>query len=375
MSRIFLSPPYMCGNEQKYVQEAFDTNWIAPLGANVTAFEKEMAAYIRREHALATNAGTAAIHLALRYLGVGRDDLVFCSDLTFAGSCNPILYQAAQPVFIDSQPESWNMSPSALEDALRWAKAHNRLPKAVIIVDLYGQSANYDALLPLCEAYGVPVIEDAAEAAGTTYGDKRCGAFGDMGILSFNGNKIVNTSGGGMVLSDDKAAVDKMLFWATQAREKELHYEHKDFGYNYRLSNVCAGIGRGQLDGLEGKLAKRGAIYERYAAHFASAPLSMMPTLKNSRPNRWLSVALLNDAVKATPWDVCAALERENIESRPVWKPMHMQPVFAGRPYFAHEGKDIGRSLFQRGVCLPSGEALTENEQSLVVSAVLGAIA
>jgi pyridoxal phosphate-dependent aminotransferase EpsN len=367
-SRIYLSPPYMCGTEINYIQEAFAANWIAPLGPNVTAFEEEMAAYIGIRHAVATNAGTAAMHLALRYLGAGRGDAVFCSDLTFAGSCNPILYLGAEPVFIDSEPESHGMSPSALEDALQWAKKENRLPKAVIIVDLYGQSADYDSLLPLCARYGVPVIEDAAEAVGATYRGKKCGGFGYINILSFNGNKIINTSGGGMALSDDEAAVKKMLFWATQAREPELHYEHREYGYNYRLSNICAGIGRGQLEGLPHKLRRRREIYEEYSALFEDGGIGMFPIFQKGEPNYWLSLILLPEGI--APDAVCRALAEENIEGRPAWKPMHMQPVFKGCKYFPHEGRDVGGTLFAKGVCLPSGEAIPEAQQAAVAEIV-----
>lgn len=355
----------MCGNEKKYVDEAFEQNWIAPLGPNVTAFERETAAYVGVKAATATGSGTAAIHLALRWFGVGPGDYVFCSDLTFAGSCNAILYQYATPVFIDSEPESLNMSPDALRRAMEWAKAQGKLPKAVIIVDLYGQSADYDALLPICREYGVPVIEDAAEAIGATYKGRRCGCFGDVGIFSFNGNKIVTSAGGGMAVSDDEEAIEKMLFWATQAREKALHYEHREFGYNYRMSNLCAGVGRGQLECLGEKMARRKEIYDRYARLFEGAPLAMMPIYGMGTPNWWLSVALLEPGARVTPHQICERLNEYNIESRPAWKPMHMQPVFAGCPYFAHE-PEVGEDVFARGICLPSGEAMTEAQQGEV---------
>lgn len=367
--RIYLSPPYMCGKEMQYIQEAFEQNWIAPLGPNVTAFEREMAAYVGVGHAIATSSGTAAMHLALKYLGVGPGDVVFCSDLTFAGSCNPICYLGAEPVFIDCVRPGYNMSPSALSDALAWAKAAGKLPKAVIIVDLYGQAADYDALLPLCRQYGLPVVEDAAEAVGATYKGKRCGAFGDISILSFNGNKIVNTSGGGMALSNDREAIKKMLFWARQAREPAMHYQHKEIGYNYRLSNICAGIGRGQLEGLSFKLRRRKEIYETYCALFAGTDIEMLPVAATGDPNYWLSIALL-PAAKA-PEELCKALAKTSIEARPSWKPMHMQPVFSACKYFPHEGRHIGLGLFERGICLPSGEGLTRDEQKIVAEALL----
>lgn len=368
--RLYLSPPYMCGNEQKYVQQAFDSNWIAPLGSNVTAFENEVCAYVGAKYALATCSGTAAIHLALRYFDVGQNDLVFCSDLTFSGSCNPICYQGAQPVFIDSEPESLNMSPIALEKAFAWAKQQDKMPKAVIIVDLYGQSADYDALLPICKHYGVSVIEDAAEAMGAKYYGEHCGTFGDAGIYSFNGNKIVTTSGGGMVISNDAEAIKKMLFWATQARENALHYEHKEVGYNYRLSNVCAGIGRGQLEGLVLKMAKRKAIYERYETQFKTLPIRMQPVSTKGTPNYWMNVALIKPEAKTTPYALCDALDKQNIEARPAWKPMHLQPIFKDCPYFAHEPKEVGVDVFKRGICLPSGEGMTETEQEQVVQTI-----
>jgi len=373
--RLNLSPPYLCGNERKYVLEAFEQNWIAPLGPNVTAFEREMAAYVCVRAAVATCSGTAAIHLALRWFGVGPGDTVFCSDVTFAGSCNAIKYQYSLPVFIDSEPDSMNMSPDALRRAMEWAQEQGQLPKAVIIVDLYGQSADYDALLPICREYGVPVIEDAAEALGATYKGRRCGSFGDIGIFSFNGNKIVNSSGGGMAVSDDEAAVEKMLFWATQAREKELHYEHKEFGYNYRLSNLSAGVGRGQLECLGQKMARRREIYHDYERLFEGAPLEMMPLYGAGEPNWWLSVAVLAPGAKATPHEICVALNEDNIEARPAWKPMHMQPVFADCPFFPHGGGDgVGGELFLRGICLPSGEAMTREQQECVAEIVRGAV-
>lgn len=270
---VFLSPPNMMGREFALVKEAFDTNWIAPYGPHLGAFERELASYVGLEAALAVTSGTAAIHLALRWYGVQEGDLVLCSDFTFAGSCNPIKYMGATPVFIDSEPNSWNMCPGALEKAFEWAVNHDKMPKAVIIVDLYGESADWDRLLPICRKYGVPVIEDAAEALGAEYKGRKCGSFGDIGIFSFNGNKIVTTSGGGMVLSDDTEAIAKMRFWSTQAREPVIWYEHKECGYNYRMSNVCAAIGRGQLEILHKKLLRRRQIRDHYAEKLAGLPV------------------------------------------------------------------------------------------------------
>lgn len=366
-NRIFLSPPHMTGNEMKYIQEAFDTNWIAPLGANVDAFERELCDYVGAKFGLALSSGTAGVHLALRYLGVGPGDYVFCSDLTFAGSCNPIMYQYAHPVFIDSEPESWNMSPEALERAFEWAKKENKMPKAVIIVDLYGQSADYERLLPICEHYGVPVIEDAAEALGATYSGKKCGTFGYISIFSFNGNKIVTTSGGGMVVSDDEQAIKKMRFWSTQAREPARHYEHKEFGYNYRMSNICAGIGRGQLPMLNERIAARKAIRHRYEEGLSGLPVKLAPVFPKGEPNYWLTVMTIDDNCTITPEDIIVALEKENIESRPVWKPMHLQPVYKECKFFPHNSDDVSAGLFQRGLCLPSGTLMSKEEQERII--------
>lgn len=369
--RIFLSPPHMSGNEIKYVQEAFDTNWIAPLGTNVDKFEEELCEYVGINHALALSSGTAGIHLALKYFNVGPGDYVFCSDLTFAGSCNPILYQYANPVFIDSEPETWNMSPEALEKAFQWAQSENKMPKAVIIVDLYGQSADYDRLLPICEQYGVPVIEDAAEALGATYKGKKCGTFGHVGIFSFNGNKIITTSGGGMIVSNDEEAIKKMRFWATQSREPAKHYEHKEVGYNYRISNISAGIGRGQLQVLDSFIDNRKFIFDKYVNELKDKSMRFMPISESGSPNYWLSVMVLDENTNVTPEEIINVLELSNIESRPLWKPMHLQPLFKDAPMFFHgETECVGSSLFQCGVCLPSGSSMTEAQQETVLQII-----
>ncbi|WP_019908919.1 DegT/DnrJ/EryC1/StrS family aminotransferase [Paenibacillus sp. HW567] len=374
--RIFLSPPHMSGNEMKYIQEAFDTNWIAPLGTNVDKFEEELCAYVGIDHGLALSSGTAGIHLALKYFGVGPGDYVFCSDLTFSGSCNPILYQYAHPVFIDSEPETWNMSPTALERAFEWARKENKMPKAVIIVDLYGQSADYDQLLPICEQYGVPVIEDAAEALGATYKGKKCGTFGHVGIFSFNGNKIITTSGGGMVVSNDEEAIKKMRFWSTQSREAAIHYEHKEVGYNYRISNISAGIGRGQLQALGGFIDNRKYIFDQYKEKLKGLPLRIMPISVHGQPNYWLTVITLEEGIKLTPGAIISQLGQENIESRPLWKPMHLQPVFSETPIFYHkETEYIGMYLFKYGICLPSGSSMTQAQQDLVINTISGKFA
>lgn len=387
--RIYLSPPHLSGLEQKYIQEAFDTNWIAPLGPNVDAFEKEISQYVGVQQGLALSSGTAAIHLALKYFGVGQGDYVFCSSLTFSGSCNAIAYEKAIPVFIDSEPDSWNMSPVALEKAFVWASKEGNLPKAIIIVDLYGQSADYNKLLPICQQYKVPVIEDSAEALGATYGicgtdisrhalgySGKCGHFGHIGIFSFNGNKIITTSGGGMAVSNDEDALKKMKFWSTQAREPELHYEHKEIGYNYRMSNICAGIGRGQLIMLEQKVSRKKEIYYKYKEAFADIEyLNMMPISEKGEPNYWLSVFTLDKASGVTPTQIINKLEENNVESRPLWKPMHLQPVFKESLYFSHgENIDVSADIFDVGVCLPSGTSMTEDEQGYVVDLVRGVL-
>lgn len=370
--RIYLSPPHLSGYEEDYVKEAFDSNWIAPLGPQVDAFEKEMAAYINCR-TLAVNSGTAALHLALRLLGVEQGDIVFCSSLTFIGSVNPVLYLGAEPVFIDSEPESWNMSPVALEKALVWAESTGRMPKAVIIVDLYGQSADYEPLLNICNKYGVPVVEDAAEALGASYKDKACGTLGRFGVFSFNGNKIITTSGGGMLVSADEEALQKALFWATQARDPAPWYQHSEMGYNYRMSNIVAAIGRGQLRVLDERVQAHRAVFQRYQKALGDIPgIGFMPEASYGRCNRWLTVMTLDPEVcKVEPMQIIEALAAENIESRPVWKPMHLQPLFAGCKYFTHgDGESIADKLFATGVCLPSGSSMTAEEQQRVIEVV-----
>jgi pyridoxal phosphate-dependent aminotransferase EpsN len=373
--RIYLSPPHMSGYEMEYIKEAFDTNWIAPLGPNVNAFETELAEYVGCRKALAVSSGTAAIHLALRLVGVKAGDVVFCSSLTFIGSVNPVLYQGAVPIFIDSEPESWNMSPAALEKAFAWAEGEGRLPRAVIVVNLYGQSADMEPLLNICNRYGVPVVEDAAESLGATYKGKASGTWGKFGIYSYNGNKIITTSGGGMLVSEDEEALKKALFWATQARDEAPWYQHSEMGYNYRMSNIAAGIGRGQLRVLDERVQARREVFQRYEEGLGDlAGVEFMPEASFGRANRWLTVMTLDPAVcPAASMDIIRALEVENIESRPVWKPMHLQPLFAGCRYFTHgEEESVSDRLFQQGVCLPSGSSLTEEEQERVIRCVRG---
>jgi len=372
-NRIYLSPPHMSGYEEEYIKEAFASNWIAPLGPNVDQFEKEMAEYAGVKAAVALSSGTAGIHLALRLLGIGRGDVVFCSTLTFIASVNPVLYLGGIPVFIDSEPESWNMSPNALEKAFWWAEKEGYLPKAVIVVDLYGQSADMDRLREICERYKVPVVEDAAEALGAAYKGRKCGSLGDFGIYSFNGNKIITTSGGGMLLSDDEEAIAKARFWATQARDKALWYQHSEMGYNYRMSNILAGIGRGQLRVLEERVEARRRVFLRYQEMLGDIEgVSFMPEASFGRCNRWLTVMVLDrEKVGVSPVELVCRLEEENIEARPVWKPMHLQPLFADCMYFTHEeGISISDQLFNSGVCLPSGSSLSIDDQQRVIQII-----
>jgi pyridoxal phosphate-dependent aminotransferase EpsN len=376
-SRIFLSPPHMSGNELKYINEAFETNWIAPLGPNVDAFEKELAEYVGVKGASAVSSGTAAIHLALRLLDVQQGDKVFCSSLTFIASANPILYQGAEPVFIDSEPDTWNMSPIALERAFEEAKREGQFPKAVIVVNLYGQSAKMDEILEICNKYNVPVIEDAAESLGSTYKGKKSGTFGKFGIYSFNGNKIITTSGGGMIVSDDIEALQKARFLATQARDPAPHYQHSQVGYNYRMSNIIAGIGRAQLEVLDDRVKARRAIFDRYVQALGDIDgIHFMPELEGTMSNRWLTTLTINQQkLGVTPMDIINALAEENIEARPVWKPLHMQPVFEGIKYYSHhENWSISEELFANGICLPSGSNLTEEEQNRVIDVFIKAI-
>ncbi|MFH1880416.1 MAG: DegT/DnrJ/EryC1/StrS family aminotransferase, partial [Bacillota bacterium] len=374
-------PPCMSGKELEYIQDAFDTNWIAPYGPSLNAFEREMSRYIGVESALALSSGTAAVHLALRWLDVRQGDTVFCQDFTFIGSCDAILYEKCVPVFIDSENKSWNMSPVALENAFQWAQKNGTMPKAVIICDIYGESADWDKLLPICRRYGVPVIEDAAEAVGTAYKGKRCGSFGDVSVLSFNGNKILTTSGGGMVLSNNKLAIEKMHFWSTQAREPVIWYEHKEVGYNYRMSNICASIGRGQLEFLPAKLEKRRKIHSAYKNAVEGLPVRIKTTAEKGSSNHWLNL-LCVDADKPTPAEIVTRLQNAQIESRPAWKPMHMQPLFADDLFvtddklYAHGADALNQTgvvddyIFSHSLCLPSGDSLTDEQIAGIVNEI-----
>lgn len=369
--RIFLSSPHMSkeGYEQAYVKEAFDTNWVAPLGENVNKFEEELAKYVGIEHAAALSAGTAAIHMAFKALDVKEKDIVFCSSLTFSATANPIIYQNATPVFIDSEKETWNMDPRALEKAFE--KYPN--PKAVILVHLYGTPGKINEIRKICEKHNTPLVEDAAESLGSTYHGKATGTFGKYGIYSFNGNKIITSSGGGMLVSNDEERIQKVRFWATQSRDKARHYQHSELGYNYRMSNIVAGIGRGQLKVIEERIIQKTAIYNRYKEAFKDIPeIEMQPVPENTKPNHWLSVITLNKDSKVKPLEIMLALEKENIETRPVWKPMNLQPFFGKYDFITicENGKSVGEDLFNRGVCLPSDTKMTVEEQDEIISII-----
>ena len=370
--KIYLASPHMGGEELEFIKEAFDTNWIAPLGPNVSSFENEMCQYTKVKSATALSSGTSAIHLALKCLGVGQGDIVFCSTLTFSATANPIIYQGAEPVFIDSEYKSWNMCPIALQKAFDDAEKNNKIPKAVIVVNLYGQSADYDKLIEICDKYNVPIIEDAAESLGATYKERQSGTIGEIGIYSFNGNKIITTSGGGMMVSNTEEYTKKALFWATQSREAERHYEHKELGFNYRMSNVVAGIGRGQLKVLNERIAKKKEIFETYKDGFKNLKdIEMMNICEFGEPNYWLSAAIIKKGSNIKPLDIILALEKENIESRPVWKPMHMQPLFKNYKFFTglDEGS-ISEDLFNRGICLPSDTKNSNEEFNEIVNII-----
>lgn len=369
--RIWLSSPHLGEEETAFVEEAFRTNWIAPLGPHVDAFERELAAHVDVGHAAALSSGTAAIHLGLLLLGVEPGDTVFCSSLTFVASCNPILYCNARPVFIDSEPGTWNMSPQALERAFESARQEDRMPRCVVLVNLYGQSADMDALLSICERYGVYVLEDAAESLGARYKGRASGSFGHLAVYSFNGNKIITTSGGGMLVSNDAELIARARKLSTQAREVARHYEHHEVGFNYRMSNVLAGIGRGQLRVLDERVRQRRRVFERYQQALADIPsIRWMPEPTGYLSTRWLTCfTLVGEGSFARCDALMRSLERHSIEVRPVWKPMHLQPLFRDAPYFPHaDGVDVSRQLFETGVCLPSGSNLSEAQQDRVIS-------
>ncbi len=367
--RVFISPPHMSGDEQPYIREAFETNWLGPLGPNVDAFEQEFRAVVGSPHAVAVSSGTAALHLALQILGVGAGDEVLVSTLTFCASVNPVLYLGGYPTFIDSERDSWNMDPGLLEQTLAARAREGRLPRAVVLVHLYGQSANIGPLVEACQRYGVALVEDAAEALGSTYLGRAPGTFGRAGIFSFNGNKIITTSGGGMLVSPDADVAARARQLATQARDPVPHYQHSEVGYNYRMSNVLAGMGRGQLQVLEERVAARRRNFAFYAEGLSDLPgVEFMPEAAWGRHTRWLTCITIDPGRFGTNRDaVRLALERENIESRPVWKPMHLQPVFAGYPSVRG---GVAEELFERGLCLPSGSNLKDEERERVIAVI-----
>lgn len=367
---ILLSKPHMSGREMAYVEEAFASNWIAPLGPNVNAFEEELGKYVDHPHALATSSGTAALHLALLTLGIERGDVIFCQSLTFVASVNPILYVGATPVFIDSERETWNMSPEALRKALVQAATKGKLPKAVIVVHLYGVVAKIGEIRQICQEFGVTLIEDAAESLGATWKGQMTGTIGDIGFYSFNGNKIITTSGGGMLLLGSDSQRQYALKLATQARENVLHYEHEEVGYNYRLSNVSAGIGRGQLEVIEQRVRARRNVFRRYEQMFSTIDVTYQQEIPFSRANRWLTAMQVGRDI-ASRDQLIQQLSDAEIESRPVWKPMHLQPIYRDAEYVTVDGEDVSRHLFENGVCLPSSSSLTIGEQQKVIQTVL----
>lgn len=376
-NRVFMSSPTMHGDEQIYIKEAFDTNWIAPLGTNVDAFEKDMAEFIGCVGATALSSGTAATHLAVKLAGIEADDTVFCSDLTFAATVNPISYEGGNAVFIDAERDTWNMDPVALRKAFQKYddKVHEdgklyKKPKAVIVANLYGTPAKLDEIRDICNEYETLLIEDAAESLGATYKGMQTGRFGVYNAISFNGNKIITTSGGGMLLSDDTDALKKAKFWATQAREDLPYYYHKEIGYNYRMSNIIAGIGRGQLLHLDQHCKKKREIYENYKEGFSDLPLSMNPYETCSMPNFWLSCILLDRGCKTTPDEIRRKLESYNVESRLIWRPMHMQPVYESNDFIASGDEYVGKDIFERGLCLPSDLKMTEDIQNSVIEII-----
>lgn len=368
-SKIWLSSPHMGGQEFEYVKEAFDTNWIAPLGPNVNGFEQDIAQKLGGGvEVAALSAGTAALHLALVQLGVGHGDEVICQSMTFSASANPIKYQGAIPVFVDSEADTWNMDPEALREAIRERFSTGKKPKAIIVVHLYGMPAKMDEIIAVAKEFGIPIIEDAAEALGSTYKGVAAGTLGDFGVLSFNGNKIITTSGGGALVSRDADAIQHTRFLATQARDNAPHYQHSHVGYNYRMSNVCAGIGRGQMAVLDERVARRRAINHYYRDAFKDLEGVSFLTEPSSDfySNFWLTTILV-DHPAITREDIRLHLETDNIESRPLWKPMHLQPVFDGTPYY---GGDVAERLFERGLCLPSGSNLSDADLQRVVDGV-----
>jgi dTDP-4-amino-4,6-dideoxygalactose transaminase len=370
MSRIYLSPPHMGGTETQHVQQAFAENWIAPVGPAIGLFEQQLCQYTGAKYAVALNSGTAAIHLALILLGVGPGDEVICPSLTFSASANPIAYLGAQPVFVDSEAQSWNICPETMETAIEHRITKGKKPKAIIVVHLYGQAAQMDRIMDIAVKYGIPVIEDTAEAFGSEYNGRKLGTIGDIGVYSFNGNKIITTSGGGALITDNPEYAEKALYLATQARADMPYYHHTEIGYNYRISNISAAIGCGQMEVLQERIKQKKAVFTYYKEAFADIrAINMSPELDESFSTRWLSCILINEKLSdVRPTDIIAALAAEDIESRRIWKPMHMQPVYAAAPYYSRHY--ISDHIFEQGLCLPSGTALSERELERIVKTV-----
>ena len=367
--RVWLASPTMHKEEQAFIKEAFDTNWVSTVGEHIEKLEEEISQYIGCQYAVALSSGTAALHLAVKMAGIGEGDLVFCSNMTFAATVNPVSYEKGRQIFIDSEYDTWNMDPLALEQA---CKSYPEA-KAVVVAHLYGTPAKLEEIQKICKKYHLILIEDAAESLGATYQGKQTGSFGEYSVVSFNGNKIITTSGGGMFLTDRKEAAEKVRFWSTQAREKVAWYEHKEIGYNYRLSNVLAGVGRGQFGHLEEHKELKKKIYKRYEKGLEGLPVKMNPYLPESEPNFWLSCLLIEEGSKVTPGEIQEKLEEYNIESRPIWKPMHLQPLYRENPFIKREeGKEVGTDIFKRGLCLPSDIKMTEETQEIVIELIKG---
>ncbi|WP_277633404.1 DegT/DnrJ/EryC1/StrS family aminotransferase [Avrilella dinanensis] len=370
-SKIWLSSPHMGGNELKYIHEAFDANWVAPLGPNVNGFEDDIRTYLKQDtYVAALSAGTAALHLALIECGVTHGDEVICQSMTFSASANPIAYQGAIPVFVDSEPDTWNICSVALEEAIKDRIAKGKTPKAIVAVHLYGMPFKVDEVMAVANKYNIPVIEDAAEALGSTYKGKACGTFGRFGVLSFNGNKIITTSGGGALVCHSQEDKDKTVFLSTQSRDNAPHYQHSEIGYNYRMSNICAGIGRGQMEVLNDRVEARRKMNTFYQQLFKDIDGVTVFAEPNSDfySNHWLSAILINPKITGkTREDLRLAFLEDNIESRPLWKPMHLQPVFSGTPYY---GGSVSEDLFENGLCLPSGSNLTDQERERIAKKV-----
>ncbi|MGC4023582.1 MAG: aminotransferase class I/II-fold pyridoxal phosphate-dependent enzyme [Cyclobacteriaceae bacterium] len=365
--RIYLSPPHMCGEEQKFIARAFESNWIAPVGPAITEFENQLAEFNAVDHCLAVNSGTAAIHLALIALGVDKNDEVICSTFTFSGSCNPIIYQSAVPVFVDSEMRSWNMDPELLEQAIKERTRLGKKPKAIIVVHLFGMPADMDRIMPIARHYDVPVIEDAAEALGSTLNGKKLGTIGDIGVYSFNGNKIITTSGGGALVSSNKELIDRARFLSSQSRTPAPYYQHEEIGYNYQLSNICASIGLGQMTIINDRIKARRANFDFYKKNLNQELFSFQPEPINAFSNRWLSTIVIEKNWERHVGEIMAQLGTKNIEARRLWKPMHLQPVFKKSPNFVN---GVSEALFEKGLCLPSGSSLSNQDIGFIVDEI-----